>query len=313
MTPVAGTRIKYEEAVTEALRMEMHRDPAVVCFFSSPGRVSHGLAESFGNDRVIETTAVGAPLVLAASGAAQEGLRVVCELGPGETGGAALDQIAELAAVHAANDGPSPVTVRLAWGDVLSGGGAPARDPLARLLGSEGLKVVEPATAADAKGLIVSAVRDDSPVCILEQAGLRETVGTVPEGSHVVEIGRARMVREGVNLSVIAHGSAVATAETALERAELDADLLDLRTLQPLDTAAVLTSVRKTGRILFVEPPNGTPRVTSELVSAVWETAFEHLDAPPRRIRLHDHRVNGHGPVADVDTIVNECYELRSY
>jgi pyruvate/2-oxoglutarate/acetoin dehydrogenase E1 component len=314
MNPVTGTRITFEDAVAEALRMEMHRDPSVVCFFSSPGRVARALADSFGQERVIETTAVGAPLVLAASGAAQEGLRVVCELGPGEAGAGALEQIAELAALQATNGGGA-VTIRLAWGDVLNGGGAPAVDPLARLIGAEGLKLVEPATAADAKGLIVSAVRDDAPVCVLEHAGMRETVDTVPEGSHVVGIGRARLVHEGEAVSLVAHGAAVAAAEAAVERSGLDADVLDLRSLQPLDSGAVLTSVRRTGRILFIEPAAGTPRVTSELVTAVWEEAFEHLDAPPRRIRLRSGR-NGRmkGSAGDdADAVRKECDELCAY
>jgi 2-oxoisovalerate dehydrogenase E1 component beta subunit len=313
MEAVTGTRITFDDAIAEALRMEMHRDPAVVCFFSSPGRVARELADSFGTERVIETTAVGAPLVLAASGAAQEGLRVVCELGPGESGAGALDQIAEIAALNFTNGGVSPVTVRLNWGDALAGGGAAAVDPLAHLLGTAGLKLVEPATAADAKGLMVSAVRDDMPVCVLEDSALRGTVDPVPEGSHVVEIGRARLAREGDELSVVAHGGAVGPAEAALDQDGTAADLIDLRTLQPLDTAAVLTSVRKTGRVLFVEPPSGTPRVTSELVSEVWQSAFEFLDAPPRRLRLRGGHENGHRPEDAVRMIRREADELRSY
>ena len=313
MSPVAGTRISFDDAVGEALRMEMHRDPSIVTFFTSASPASRFLSETFGGERVIETAAVGGPLVLAAAGAAREGLRVVCELGPGEAGIGALDQIAELAALHSSNGGVHPVTIRLTWGDPLAGGGAAAGDPLALLLGTEGLKLVEPATAADAKGLLVSAVRDDTPVCVLEHVELRDRVDTVPEGAHMVDIGRARLAREGVRITLVAHGTAVGPSDAAVGRDDTDADLLDLRTLQPLDTEAVLTSVRKTGRILFVEPPHGTPRVTSELVSAVWEEAFEHLDAPPRRIRLPDTRVNGHGPDDGIDLIRRECGDLLEY
>jgi pyruvate/2-oxoglutarate/acetoin dehydrogenase E1 component len=313
VSAATGTRITFDDAVSEALRMEMHRDPSIVCFFASRSSSAELLSEAFGAERVIETAAVGGPLVLAASGAAREGLRVVCELGPGEAGTGALDQIAELAALRAANGGASPVTLRLTWGDPLAGGGAAAVDPLGLLLGTEGLKLVEPTTAADAKGLIVSAVREDGPVCVLEHVSLRDAVDTVPEGSHRVEIGRARLVREGDRLTVVAHGTAVAPSRLALERDGADADLLDLRTLQPLDVAAVLTSVRRSGRVLFVEPPAGTPRVTSELVSAIWEDAFEYLDAPPRRIQLPDTRVNGHGPEDVIEAIRKECDELLEY
>ena len=104
----------------------------------------------------------------------------------------------------------------------------------------------------------------------------------------MVEIGRARLAREGERLTVVTHGAAVPEVDSALAELELDADLLDLRTLQPLDADAVLTSVRKTGRVLFVEPDGGAHRITAALVSEIWEQAFEHLDAPPRRVREPD-------------------------
>ncbi len=319
MTSVTGTRISFDEAIAEALRMEMHRDPSMVIFSATSNGVAGQLANLFGPERVIETHAVGAPIVLAASGAAEEGMRPVCELGPAEAGPAALDQIAELAAIHAANLGTMrPLTVRLSWGDPLAAGGVAATDPLCWLLGAEGLKVVAPATAADAKGLTIAAVRDPDPVCVLEHAALRAAIDPVPEGAHLVEIGRARLVCEGAAMTIVTHGAAVAVAEQTISDHDLDADLLDLRTLQPLDSAAVLTSVRKTGRVLFVEPLAAAHRVTAELVSAVWEEAFEYLDAPPRRVRLGEPAtviaVNGAGPRSeDVETIKGASRELLAY
>jgi pyruvate/2-oxoglutarate/acetoin dehydrogenase E1 component len=317
---VTGTQISFDEAVTEALRLEMHRDPALIMFTAAPNGVAGRLLETFGTDRVVETHSVGATLVLAACGAAQEGLRPVCELGPADAGAAALDQIAELAAIHAADlDTASPLTVRLSWGDPLTAGGAAATDPLAWLIGAEGIKVVAPATAADAKGLTVAAVRDRDPVCVLEHAWLRAEDGPVPEGAHVVAIGSARLVREGGRMTIVTHGAGVSATEAAADRIDGAADLIDLRTLQPLDTEAVLTSVRKTGRVLFAEPGGVANRVTAQLVSAIWEQAFEYLDAPPRRIRLCSPERGG--PLADggrvwetdVDAVEEISRELLEY
>jgi pyruvate/2-oxoglutarate/acetoin dehydrogenase E1 component len=314
---VTGTRITFDDAIAEALRLEMNRDPALVVFSASADGVAGQLSGSFGPERVVETHAVGAPIVLAACGAAEEGMRAVCELGPAEAGPAALDQIAELAAIHAANlDVASPLTVRLSWGDPLAAGGAAAADPLTWLVGAEGIKLVAPATAADAKGLTVAAVRDPDPVCVLEHAALRNVIDPVPEGAHMVEIGRARLAREGSRMTLVTHGAAVPIVESATDELELNADLLDLRTLQPLDADAVLTSVRKTGRVLFVEPDTGARRITAELVSALWEQAFEHLDAPPRRIRLGSAataRLNGGAQKDDVETIKGASGELLDY
>ncbi len=318
---IAGTQISFDEAVTEALRLEMHRDPALVMFTAAPDGIAGRLLETFGAERVVETHSAGAALVLAACGAAEEGLRPICELGPADAGAAALDQIAELAAIHAADlDTASPVTVRLSWGDPLTAGGAAATDPLAWLLGAEGVKLVAPATAADAKGLTVAAVRDRDPVCVLEHAYVRAEGGPVPEGAHLVSIGSARLAREGERMTIVTHGAGVSASEAAADRIDDGAaELIDLRTLQPLDTDAVLTSVRKTGRVLFAEPGGVANRVTSQLVSAIWEQAFEYLDAPPSRVRLCS--PDRGGPLADggrvwesdVDAVEEISRELLEY
>jgi pyruvate/2-oxoglutarate/acetoin dehydrogenase E1 component len=314
-----GTRIRFEEALAEGLRLEMHRDPQLVLITASARGIVGQLLGTFGSDRVIESDVAGGALVLAACGAAERGLRPVCELGPLEVGPSALDQVAELAALHAANlDRAHPLTTRLVWGDPLSAGGAAAADPLAWLIGADGIKVVAPATAADAKGLIVAAVRDDAPVCVLEHAGLRDTVDQVPEGTHLVPIGAARLAREGDRMTIVAHGTGVRVAQDAAERLELDADLLDLRTLQPLDTEGVLSSVRKTGRVLFAEAGDGANRITAQLISSIWEQAFEYLDAPPRRIKLRSNgRPAGHDerrPARDdIEAIKGVCSELLEF
>jgi pyruvate dehydrogenase E1 component beta subunit len=314
VTSPAATQIVFSEAITEALRMEMYRDLSVVCMSAGKGQATRALGDAFGDERVVTTSAVGAPIVLAAAGAAEEGLRPVCELGPGEGGAAALEEIAEIGALYAAGGvAPGGLTVRISWGDPLAGGGA-AADPLGFLLGFQGIKVVEPACAADAKGLIVSALRDDAPVCVLEHVALLGEVGVVPEGAHEVEIGRARLDREGDRLTVISHGLGVEPAQRAVDGLGVGADLLDLRTLQPLDTEAVLTSVRKTGRVLIVEPyEGGARRITAALVAAIWEEAFEFLDAAPRRVQLERRPMDASDPRDDVDAIAGACDELLRY
>jgi pyruvate/2-oxoglutarate/acetoin dehydrogenase E1 component len=296
---LAGTQIKFSDAVVETLRSEMHRDPAVVCLISERGRVSGELAHAFGDDRLIDVGAVGGAIVLAAAGAADEGLRPVCELVGRDGGSSALAAVAELGAMHESGASRCPVTIRIAWGEPDGGGIAAESDPLGFLLGAAGLKIVEPATAADAKGLMASALADADPVCVLEHAALAGTVGQVPEGAHTVEIGRARLARSGERLTVVAHGVGVARAERTLEETGIDADLVDLRTLQPLDAPAVLTSLRKTGRLLVVESGAGRDRVTSALVSLTWEEGFELLDAPPKRVGM--------------DAIERGCNELLAY
>ena len=313
MRPEEATRISFDEAIAEALRLEMHRDAAVVSFFTSTTGVAARLADAFADERTIRTAAIGAPLILAACGAAQEGLRPVCELALDDAGPSALEQLAEIAVAAAGADAPTPITVRLEIGDPLASGGAAGSDPLAFLLGRRGLKVVEPSTAADAKGLTVAALRDDDPVCILEHASLRAGIGTVPEGGHIVEIGRARLVTEGERLTMLAHGPAVALAEQAIEAAALDADLLDLRTLEPLDAEAILTSVRKTGKVVIVEPGGDSDRVSVTLAGMLWERGFEYLDGPTRRVRLSGPGTNGYRRGSDIERIAIECDELLGY
>lgn len=304
-----GSRIAYDEAIVEALRLEMYRDSSVMVF--TDGGVAPELSRLFGSDRVVEGLAPAAPAVLAAAGAAYQGQRPVCDIssaGPGP-----LDQLAELGALNAANgDESAPVTVCLRFGGALADGGAAGRDPGAWLVGAPGVKVVAPTTPADAKGLLIAAIRDSDPVCVLEHTSCLETIDMVPEGGHVVEIGRARLVREGARLTVIAHGAAVSLAETGAEQVDLDADVIDLRSLQPLDRDGVLSSVRKTGRLVIVEPTPSAARITAELVSAIWEEAFEFLDAPPRRVRANE-TFAGHDRTDDVEKILEACLELLAY
>jgi pyruvate/2-oxoglutarate/acetoin dehydrogenase E1 component len=178
-------------------------------------------------------------------------------------------------------------------------------------VGAPGVKVVEPVTPADVKGLVTAAIRDPEPVCVLQHTSCLDSVGMVPEGGHMVEIGRARLAREGERLTLVAHGAAVGPCERAAEEIDLDADVLDLRSLQPLDRDGVLASVRKTGKLLIVEPTPSAARITAELIAGIWEGAFEHLDAPPRRVRIDDSEIAD--PTAQVEAIMEASLELLDY
>jgi pyruvate/2-oxoglutarate/acetoin dehydrogenase E1 component len=305
---VSGSRISYTEAIAEALRLEMYRDSSVVLL--GDASAAPELARLFGSDRVVEDIAPAAPMVLAAAGAAGEGRRPVCEISPAGPG--PLDHIAELGALRMANGGGStPVTLCLRFGGALADGGAAGRDPGAWLVGAPGVKVVEPVTPADAKGLVTAAIRDAEPVCVLEHASCLGSVGMVPEGGHMVEIGRARLAREGERLTLVAHGASVGPCERAAEEIDLNADLLDLRSLQPLDGEGVLSSVRKTGKLLMVEPTPSAARITAELIALIWEQAFEHLDAPPRRVRIDDSEIAD--PMTQAEAIMEASLELLDY
>ena len=207
----------YLEAISDALRTEMRRDESVFCLgedigaFGGAFKVTDGFAEEFGADRVLDTPLAENLIIGAAVGAAVEGLRPVCEMQFADFISCGFDQLVNVAAkLHYRQGVAVPMVVRLPSGGGFSGGPFHSQNPEAWLLQAPGLKVVAPATAADAKGLLVSAIRDPNPVCFLEHKGLyRRVRDEVPEGEHTVPLGEARVAREGSEMSVIAYGSAV--------------------------------------------------------------------------------------------------------
>jgi len=218
----------------------------------SPTRVTDGFAAEFGPERVLDTPLAENAIVGAATGAAIEGMRPVCEMQFADFIACGFDQLVNVAAKLHYRQGQSvPLVVRLPSGGGFSGGPFHSQNPEAWFLQAPGLKVVAPATAADAKGLLASAIRDPNPVCFLEHKGLyRHVRDEVPEGEYTVPLGAARVAREGGELTVIAYGSAAPLALTAAEQLEADIEVLDLRSLCPLDRDAILASARKTGKVL---------------------------------------------------------------
>ena len=298
-TPSARTEaaeLTYLEAISEALREEMRADETVICMgediaaFGGAFKVTDGFLEEFGATRVIDTPLAENAIIGAAVGAAAEGLRPVCEMQFADFISCGFDQLVNVAAkLHYRQGVAVPMVVRLPSGGGFSGGPFHSQNPEAWLLQAPGLKVVAPATAADAKGLLVSAIRDPNPVCFLEHKGLyRNVKGEVPQGEHAVPIGEARVARSGSEASVIAYGSSVHLALGAAEEMGEDIEVLDLRTLAPLDTEAILATARKTGKVLVAHEATRSCGVGAEVAALITEQAFEYLDAPVRRLTAPD-------------------------
>ena len=286
----------YLEAISEALREEMRRDPSVICIgedigaFGGAFKVTDGFFEEFGADRVIDAPLAENAIIGAAVGAAVEGMRPVCEMQFADFISCGFDQLVNVAAkLHYRQGVAVPMVVRLPSGGGFSGGPFHSQNPEAWFLQSPGLKVVAPATAADAKGLLTTAIRDPNPVCYLEHKGLyRNIKDEIPEGDYAVPFGEARVAREGEEMTVIAYGSAVHLALRAAEELGEDIEVIDLRSLCPLDTDAVLASVRKTSKVLVAHEATQSCGVGAEVSALVSEHAFEDLDAPVRRLTTPD-------------------------
>ena len=288
--------ITYLEAISDALRTEMRADQSVFCLgedigaFGGAFKVTDGFAEEFGADRVLDMPLAESMIIGAATGAAIEGMRPVCEMQFADFISCGFDQLVNVAAKLHYRQGVSvPMVVRLPSGGGFSGGPFHSQNPEAWFVQTPGLKVVAPATAPDAKGLLASAIRDPNPVCYLEHKGLyRHVRGEVPDGEHTVPLGKARIAREGGELTVIAYGSAVHLALGVAEDLGEDIEVIDLRTLQPLDEAAILTSARKTGKVLIAHEATRSCGVGAEVAALIAAEAFEHLDAPVRTLTAPD-------------------------
>jgi pyruvate/2-oxoglutarate/acetoin dehydrogenase E1 component len=209
--------------------------------------------------------------------------------------------------------------VRLPSGGGFSGGPFHSQNPEAWFLQTPGLRVVAPATAADAKGILISAIRDPNPVCYLEHKGLyRHVKDEVPEGEHTVPLGKARIAREGDEMSVIAYGSSVPLALQAAQELDEDIEVVDLRSLCPLDTEAILTSVRKTNKVLVAHEATRSCGVGAEVAALISEEAFEDLDAPVRRLTAADVPIPFSPPLEQrvlpqLDDMKEACRELLAY
>jgi pyruvate/2-oxoglutarate/acetoin dehydrogenase E1 component len=316
----------YLEAISDALRTEMRRDEAVFCIgedigaFGGAFKVTDGFVEEFGADRCLDTPLAENAIIGAAVGAAVEGLRPVCEMQFADFISCGFDQLVNVAAkLHYRQGIAVPIVVRLPSGGGFSGGPFHSQNPEAWFLQTPGLKVVAPATAADAKGLLVSAIRDPNPVCYLEHKALyRHIRDEVPEGEHAIPLGEARIARSGDEMTVIAYGSSVHLALQAANELDEDIEILDLRTLCPLDRDAILASVRKTGKALVAHEATRSCGVGAEVAALITEEAFEDLDAPVRRLTAADVPIPFSPPLEQavlpqLDDMKEACRELLAY
>jgi pyruvate/2-oxoglutarate/acetoin dehydrogenase E1 component len=316
----------YLEAISDALRTEMRRDEAVFCLgedigaFGGAFKVTDGFAEEFGADRVLDTPLAESAIVGTATGAAIEGMRPVCEMQFADFIACGFDQLVNVAAkLHYRQGVAVPIVVRLPSGGGFSGGPFHSQNPEAWFLQTPGLKVVAPATAEDAKGLLASAIRDPNPVCYLEHKGLyRHVRGEVPEGEHTVPIGKARVAREGAEMTVIAYGSSVHLALEAAEQLGEEIEVIDLRSLCPLDREAILGSARKTGKVLVAHEATRSCGAGAEVAALIGEEAFDDLDAPVRRLTAPDVPIPFSPPLEQavlpqLDDMKEACRELLAY
>ncbi len=318
--------VTYLEAISDGLRTEMRRDETVFCLgedigvFGGAFKVTAGFHEEFGADRVVDSPLAESVIIGAAVGAAVEGLRPVCEMQFADFIACGFDQLVNVAAkLHYRQGIAVPMVVRLPSGGGFSGGPFHSQNPEAWFLQSPGLKVVAPATAADAKGLLISAIRDPNPVMFLEHKHLyRRVRGEVPEGEYTVPIGEARVAREGGELTVIAYGSTVVLAQQAADELDEDIEVLDLRTLCPIDADAILTSVRKTGKVLVAHEATRSCGVGAEVAALIAERAFEDLDAPIVRLTAPDVPIPFSPPLEQhvlpgLDDMKEACRDLLAY
>jgi pyruvate/2-oxoglutarate/acetoin dehydrogenase E1 component len=288
--------LTYIAAISEALRYEMRRDENVLLMgediggeFGGAFKVTKGFTEEFGERRVLNMPMSELGFVGAASGMALMGLRPVIEMQFADFISTAFDSIVQYAAsTYYRWRSPIPWVIRAPSDGGLRSGPFHSQNPEAWFVHTPGLKVVAPATPADAKGLLISAIRDNNPVIYFESKPLYRTLkGHVPEGEYTVPIGKANVAREGTDLSIIAYGTQVHEALTAadeLGQEGVSVEVLDLRSLKPLDTEAILATARKTGKVLVVHSATRLAGVGAEVAALIAEEAFEWLDAPVYRM-----------------------------
>ena len=291
--------VTYLEAIRQALFEEMARDERVFCLGEDVGvyggafKVTEGLQERFGESRVIDTPISEQAIVGSAIGASYMGMRPVAEIQFIDFIACCFDMLTNFAATSRYRNGAAvPIVVRGPCGGGVSGGPFHSLNPEALFLNTPGLKMVAPATAYDAKGLLKAAIRDDDPVLYFEHKFLyRRIKDEVPDEDYVVPLGKAAVRRAGVDLSIVTFGAMVYTAldaANALAAEGVEAEVLDLRSLAPLDREALLTTVAKTSRVLLLHEARLTGGIGGELAAIIAEEAFEYLDAPVVRVASRD-------------------------
>ena len=319
----------YLQAISDGLRQEMQRDERVFVIGEDVGvyggafKVTQGFQEEFGSWRVIDAPLSETAIVGGCTGAAIMGMRPVAEMQFADFISCAWDQLVTVAAKQRYRAGtPVPITVRLPSGGGFSGGPFHSQNPESSFSHIPGLKIVCPATPADAKGLIAQAIQDPNPVLYFEHKHLyRRIKDEVPDERYTTPFGEARVHREGSDLTVVTWGAMVYTADEAAQQVEQDGlsvEILDLRTLIPWDKEAVLRSVQKTSKALVLHEDTRTGGFGAEIVATITEEAFEHLDGPVKRVTAPDTPVPFSPPlekafIPQVEDVVAGLKELAEY
>jgi pyruvate/2-oxoglutarate/acetoin dehydrogenase E1 component len=316
----------YLEAISDALREQLRADERVLVMgedvgaFGGAFKVTDGLLEEFGEARVIDTPLAEAAIVGTAIGAAVVGMRPVCEMQFADFVACGFDQLVNVAGkTHYRFGLAVPIVVRLPSGGGFSGGPFHSQSPEAWFMHAPGIKVLAPSTPADAKGLLTAAIRDPNPVVFLEHKHLyRRIKGEVLAETYETPM-TARIAREGTDLTVIAYGAMVHAALEATEDIDgASIEILDLRSLVPLDTDAILASVAKTSKVLIVDEANETCAAGAQVAALIAEQAFERLDGPIRRIATPDVPIPFSPPLEQavlpsVERIRDACRDLLAY
>jgi 2-oxoisovalerate dehydrogenase E1 component beta subunit len=318
--------MSYLQAISDGMRQEMRHDERVLVMgedigvFGGAFKVTDGFLDEFGAGRVMDTPLAESGIIGTAVGAAVVGLRPVCEMQFADFISCGFDQLVNVAGKMFYRQGlPVNITVRLPSGGGFSGGPFHSQNPEAWFMHAPGIKVVAPSTAQDAKGLLIAAIRDRNPVVFLEHKHLyRRVKGEVQEGRYETPF-RARVARAGSDLTVIAYGAMVHTALEATE--DLDGasvEVLDLRSLVPLDAEAILDSVRRTSKVLIVDEANETCAAGAQVAALIADRGFEDLDGPVRRVATPDVPIPFSPPLEQavlpsVDRVKEAARELLEY
>lgn len=326
--------LTYLEAIRQGIWEEMARDPTVFCLGEDIGiyggafKVTDGFIDRFGPERVIDTPIAESAIVGAAFGAALTGLRPVAEFQFMDFIGCAFNQIVNMAAKsHYRWGAPAPIVIRGPSGGNVHGGPFHSQNPEMWFVHAPGLKVVCPATAYDAKGLIKAAIRDHNPVIFFEHKYLYRRIKEEipgpdsPDADYIVPIGKARVAREGNHLSVITYAAMLYTALEAAEilsKEGIEIEVLDLRTVSPLDRAAIAATVKKTNKVIILHEHARTGGLAGEISAIINEEAFDDLDGPIVRLTALDTPVPFSPPQEEfflpkVSDLVRQARRLHAY
>ncbi len=322
-------QLTYLEAVRQGIWEEMERDPTVLCLGEDIGiyggafKVTEGFIDRFGPERVIDTPIAESAIVGAAFGASLTGMRPVAEFQFMDFIGCAFNQIVNMVAkAHYRWGAPAPLVIRGPSGGNVHGGPFHSQNPEMWFVHAPGLKVVCPATPYDAKGLIKASIRDNNPVIFFEHKYLyRRIKEEVPEEDYIVPLGKARIAREGHDLSIITYAAMVYTALEAAETLSqegIDLEIVDLRTISPLDRQAIAETVRKTSKVIVLHEHSRTGGLAGEIAAIINEEAFDALDGPIVRIAAQDSAVPFSPPQEEyflpkVSDVLREARRLKAY